>query len=52
MLPYRHGSWRVRAAAIAGTERLRDPTLLGDLVDRLASDSGGVAVDVTDHLLR
>jgi HEAT repeat protein len=32
----RHPSWRVRAAAVDGVTALRDPTLLGDLVDLLA----------------
>jgi len=48
----RHGSWRVRAAAIAGTEKLRDPTLLGDLVDRLEHEEGRLRFDAWNSLRR
>jgi HEAT repeat protein len=48
----RHRSWRVRAAAIAGTEQLRDPTLLGDLVDRLEQEDGRLRYDAWNSLRR
>jgi HEAT repeat protein len=48
----RHRSWRVRAAAITGVEKLRDPTLLGDLVDRLEKEDGRLRYAAWNSLRR
>ncbi len=45
-----HPSWRVRAAAIAGVEKLRDPSLLADLVERLAREPGRLRGDAWNAL--
>jgi len=46
----RHPSWRVRAAAIDGVVAVRDPVLVADLVERMASEPGRLRGDAWNAL--
>ena len=48
----KHRDWRVRAAAIAGVVRLRDASLLPDLVEVLAREEGRLRFDAGTALRR